>query len=159
MNLDNQKKTDKKSLQESVSFRLNVLTSILNRHAERYLKKQYGIAIPDWRAISILADGEGMSVRELAAATKMDKAMVSRVAKRLINSGLILSEPDPSDGRLLILTISTSGDELYQKIRPSFVERDERLMAVLNDQDEFYNSLDKLIEYVEKNSDQFFSLK
>jgi DNA-binding MarR family transcriptional regulator len=158
MTLEDQKKADNRPLKGSVSFRLNVLTSVLNRHAERYLKKQYGIAIPDWRVIATLTDGGVMSVRELSAQSKMDKAMVSRVVKRLIDSGHILSEPDPTDGRLLILKISSSGLDLHKRINPSFVERDERLLAVLEEQGEFCDSLDKLVEYVEKNSERFFNV-
>lgn len=159
MTLENPRKADFRPLQDSVSFKLNVLTSSLNRHAERYLKKEYDIAMPDWRAIAILADGGVMSVRELAAHSKMDKAMVSRVVKRLTHAAFILSEPDPTDGRLLILKISQSGESLYQRINPIFVERDERLMAVLEDHDEFGDSLDKLVEYVEKNSERFFIVR
>lgn len=159
MTLENQRSEDNQPIQDSVSFRLNVLTSILNRHAERYLKKQYGIAMPDWRVIAILACGDGMSVRELSATSKMDKAMVSRVVKRLISAGFILSEPDPADGRLLILTINQLGLDLYYKIKPSFIERDERLMVVIKEHDEFGDSLDRLIEYVEKNCDRFFIVK
>jgi len=157
MTLENQKTVDSRPLKDSVSFRLNVLTSVLNRHAERYLKKQYGIAIPDWRAIATLVDGGVMSVRELSAQSKMDKAMVSRVVKRLIGSGYVLSEPDPADGRLLILKISASGLELHRRINPNFVERDERLLAILEEHGEFRDSLDKLVEYVEKNSERFFN--
>jgi DNA-binding MarR family transcriptional regulator len=147
---------DNKPLEDSISFRLNVLTSILNRHSERYLKKNYGIAIPDWRVIAILAGGGRMSVRELSSLSKMDKAMVSRVVKRLISNGCILSEPDPADGRLLILSIAAKGQDLFQRINPVFIDRDERLMAILQDDSEFGGSLDKLIAHVEENSDRFY---
>jgi len=160
MTSENQEKVGRKALQDSISFRLNVLTSILNRHSERYLKNQYGIAMPDWRAIAILSNGEKVSVRELAVNSKMDKAMVSRVVSRLVSSGYVLSEPDPSDGRLLILSITPSGKNLYQQIKPVFADRDERLMSVLKERgSEFQDSLDTLVEYVENNSDQFLNIK
>ena len=159
MTLQNQEKVENKPLKDSVSFRLNVLTSVLNRHAERYLKNHYNIAIPDWRVIAILADGGQMSVRELSAISKMDKAMVSRVVKRLTSTNAILSEPDPTDGRLLILKIAPAGQELFSRINPILVERDERMLATLEEQSLFNESLDILVKYAEDESERFYSTK
>ncbi|PWQ94853.1 MarR family winged helix-turn-helix transcriptional regulator [Leucothrix arctica] len=159
MTLQNKEKIDNKPMKDSVSFRLNVLTSVINRHAERYLKTHYNIAIPDWRVIAILAGGRQMSVRELSAISKMDKAMVSRVVKRLTSTNAIFSEPDPADGRLLILSIAPAGQELFNRIHPIFLERDERMLATLEEQSSFNESLDRLLKYAENESEYFYSTK
>jgi DNA-binding MarR family transcriptional regulator len=74
--------------------------------------------------------GEGETVRTsaVAAALSVDVSTVSRQVKQLELEGLVSREPDASDGRASILTLTTSGHEALARARRA---RRELLAEVL----------------------------
>jgi len=139
------------SIEQFLTYRLNVLSNMLNRQMERFLKHQFNIALPDWRVVAILGRFRDVrSIRDVAARSRMDKALVSRAVARLIQRGLINSRPDPKDGRLVVLSLTAAGHTLYEAIMPQARKRQLDLLSGLDPQERaaLEKALDKLIGLV-----------
>ena len=135
-------------LEQFLTYRLNVLSNMLNRQMERFYKQRFGVSLPDWRVLANLGRFQDMSVRDLAAHSQMDKALVSRTVARLVKRGLVTSRPDASDGRLVALSLTTAGQAMYEAIIPLARKRQQRLMNCLDsyEQQAINSALDKLIK-------------
>ena len=146
-------------LEQFMTYRLNVLSNMLNRQMERFLKPQFDISLPDWRVLAHLGRFQAMSVRELSAYSQMDKALVSRAVARLVKKGLVSSKPDPNDGRLVVLALTKSGQKMFKTIMPLVRQRQQRLYACIDHKSQaaFDQALDALIatarEYDRRKSD------
>lgn len=144
--------TESLQLSEFLTYKISTLSNMLSREGERYLKNNYGIAIPDYRILMTLATLGEMSVREIASHSKMDKALISRVVNRLVKNKMVNSKPDPNDGRLVLLSTTKKGWDLYEELQPYAQNRQRSLLAVMEEgeRQNFIKSLDKLILHMEQ---------
>lgn len=144
-------------LERFITYRLTTLSSTLNRNTERFLKKNYDISIPDWRVLAVLNRYGPVSVRELAGHSHMDKALVSRVVSRLAKAKYITSKPDASDGRLVVLSLSPSGQDLHDAIMPHAQKRQQGLLQSLSEEERepLYQMLEKLMHYAQTKDSNF----
>jgi DNA-binding MarR family transcriptional regulator len=67
--------------------------------------------------ISGLARLGPRSAAQLAAEIGVDRSVVSRHASRLVDAGLLKREPDPSDRRAVLLTLTGSGRTVVREMR------------------------------------------
>lgn len=136
-------------LETFVTYRISVLSDMLKRQSERFLKRNFDLSSPEWRVmVTIGSSGlDAVSVRDLASRSKMDKALISRTASKLTKRGLISSKPDITDGRLVALSLTKAGKALYQKILPLSKQRQERLYQCLDSdiQEAFDKALNQLL--------------
>jgi DNA-binding MarR family transcriptional regulator len=72
--------------------------------------------------ISGLARFGPLSAAHLAEEIGVDRSVVSRHASRLVVAGLLRREPDPSDHRAVLLTVTDSGDRAIQEMRRRLAE-------------------------------------
>jgi DNA-binding MarR family transcriptional regulator len=63
-----------------------------------------------WAALSKLREIQPTSQNQLGRETAMDVATIKGVVDRLVGRGLIRSEPDPRDGRRLVLSLTAEGE-------------------------------------------------
>jgi DNA-binding MarR family transcriptional regulator len=76
----------------------------------------------EWRVISILGAYGGLTNRDVANALKTDAATISRAVKVLKKSNLIDTLNSKRDRRKVLIYLTVSGAELYDKITPKRVE-------------------------------------
>ena len=58
----------------------------------------------------------GICIKDLAQILKLDKSGVSRSVEELVKKGYILRQPSEKDRRSVVLTLTKSGEERYNKI-------------------------------------------
>ncbi|NEL80850.1 MAG: MarR family transcriptional regulator, partial [Xanthomonas perforans] len=93
---------------------------------------RYGMAIPEWRVITILALYPGSSASEVSDRTAMDKVAVSRAVARLLERGFIRRETHGDDRRRSMLALSPAGRQVYETVAPLVNEMEQRLMSVFS---------------------------
>lgn len=158
MTLEDENHAEDIPLDEFLTYRFNVLSNILNKQSERFLKKHHGIAIPDWRVLLLLEQGGPMSIRDLASLSKADKALVSRVVSRLIKAGLLNGKKNTYDARLVQVSITDEGRKVYNTVLPNAATRQQVLMGILepDELDVLDRALSKLTEFAEEKGDDLF---
>ncbi len=130
-------------LEQFLPFRLSVLSNRVSANIARLYGERYGLAIPEWRVITILALYPGSSASEVSDHSAMDKVAVSRAVARLLERGFIKRETHDDDRRRSVLALSAAGLEVYETIAPMVLEMEGRLMSVLSEEEEVL--LEKLV--------------
>jgi DNA-binding MarR family transcriptional regulator len=96
--------------------------------------------------MAVLGRYDGLSARQVAERTAMDKVAVSRALARLIEAGRVRRLVADHDKRQSVLGLSAKGWKVYEQIAPLALEHERRLLAHLDDDERAWLSriLDKL---------------
>jgi DNA-binding MarR family transcriptional regulator len=94
---------------------------------------RFGLTIPEWRVMAVLGGTPGLSAREVAERTEMDKVQVSRAVARLLRARRIQRSSDGKDGRVMRLSLSERGRIIYDEIVPLALQLERRFLAVLSE--------------------------
>lgn len=117
-------------LREFLPYRLSVLSNRISRAiAVRY--EEAGLTIPDWRVMAVLQPEPGLSAKEVAARTAMDKVAVSRAVSRLLAAGRIKREHSPDDRRQTALSLTKAGQQDYDRIAPMALAYEKKILNEL----------------------------
>lgn len=105
-------------LADFLPYRLSVTTNRISRAFARHYQDEFGLSIPEWRVLAILGNYAPISSNEICDRTAMDKAKVSRAVSQLIANGLVQRETHANDQRLLELSLTRKGRNVYAAIVP-----------------------------------------
>ena len=114
-----------------IPYRLSVLTNRVSGAIARHYAERFGLTIPEWRVMAVLGDTPGLSAREVAARTAMDKVQVSRAVASLAAARRVKRTQDEKDGRVTRLSLSRAGRAVYDEIVPLALHLEETLLAAL----------------------------
>ena len=76
-------------LDDFLPYRLSIASNTASDAIARAYRTLFGLRVPEWRLIAVLAEGGAMSQQALCGRTQMDKVTVSRAAIALADRGLI----------------------------------------------------------------------
>jgi len=116
-------------LADYLPYRLSVAANAVSRLIAHAYEERFGLRVPHWRVIAVLADEEALTPQALCERTVMDKVTVTRAAQALVRRRLVRREPNASDGRSHRLRLTQAGERLYQQIAPLALEYEDRLLA------------------------------
>src|SRR5579863_2817532 len=134
-------------LQDYLPYRLSVAANAVSRLIARAYEDRFGLKIPQWRLIAVLADEGPMTQQSLCGRTIMDKVTVMRAAQGLERRGLVRRQPNQADGRSHRLLLTRSGVRIYRDIVPLALEHETRLLRGLKPSD--IARLDRLLRQLE----------
>lgn len=106
-------------------------------------EREFGLTIPQWRVIAVLARYPNLSAIEVAARTAMDKVAVSRAVQALLATRRVVRNYDKGDRRRSVLRLSALGREVYTRVAPLALSYEKRLLDALSSADR--RALDRLI--------------
>src|SRR6202050_406940 len=122
-------------LEEYLPYRLSVAANAVSRLIARADESRFGLKLPEWRLIAVLADEGPLTQQSLCGRTVMDKVTVMRAAQGLVRRGLVRREPKQADGRSHRLLLTPSGVRIYRDIVPLALEHETRLLRGLKARD------------------------
>ena len=96
------------------------------------LEKRFGLTIPEWRVMAVLAMSPGLSAAEVAQRTAMDKVAVSRAVASLVAEGRLTRKVDGEDRRRTRLRLSTKGYRIYDEVAPLALAYQQKLLCELD---------------------------
>jgi DNA-binding MarR family transcriptional regulator len=109
-------------------YRLSVAANAVSRLIARAYEDKFGLTIPQWRLIAVLADEGPLTPQALCAHTIMDKVTVTRAAQGLLRRRLVKRLPNETDGRSHRLMLTTAGEQLYSEVVPLALRYEEQLL-------------------------------
>lgn len=129
-----------------LTYRLARMVFSLNAQAVEVLAKTAGITLGQWRILSLVASGEAKTSRDLSRLFGFDPAFISRTVATMTKRGLIESARSKEDRRLLNLTATPKGVEIYDLTLPTMRRRQAHLLEALdeNEQALIFGIVDKL---------------
>ncbi|WP_315763841.1 MarR family transcriptional regulator [Sphingomonas sp. Y38-1Y] len=114
-------------------YRLSIASNVVSTAIATVYQSMFGLRVPEWRLVCVLAEGKGLTQQALGARTQMDKVTVSRAAIALAERGLVARVPNPGDQRSRVLNLTDSGRELYAVVAPKALEMERALFAEFTD--------------------------
>ena len=116
-------------LEEQVGF---ILRQVSQRHATIFADLMAGGLTPtQFSTLCRLRDAGPCSQNRLGRLTAMDGATIKGVVDRLAKRGLVVSGPDATDGRRLLVDLSPQGRDLVEAALPRAREITERTLSPL----------------------------
>ena len=119
-------------LERFLPYRLSILSNRVSRAIAARYAKTFNLTIPEWRIIAVLGRRPGLTAKEVAEATEMDKVAVSRAVAKLVAAKRVLADVHDDDGRATSLTLTSQGEALHARIAPIALDAERRLLASLN---------------------------
>jgi DNA-binding MarR family transcriptional regulator len=119
-------------LDNFVPYRLSVLTNRMSDAIARHYSKRFGLTIPEWRVMAVLGQTPGLSAREVAGRTAMDKVQVSRAVAGLLRRKRLARIGDARDGRITRLSLTKQGTAIYDEIVPLALHLEAVFLAALS---------------------------
>lgn len=116
-------------LDSFVPYRLSIASNTVSDVIASAYRSLFGLNIPEWRLVTLLAEHDGMTQQDLGEATRMDKVTVSRAAAGLVERGLVTRAPNPEDKRSHLLHLTPDGWSLYGQVAPKALALEDAVLA------------------------------
>jgi DNA-binding MarR family transcriptional regulator len=144
------------SVADLLSTRLLRLSNTLALYSSRRYRQQFGITLPEWRVMSIVAARDGTTARDISRVLATDKAWVGLSVKSLAKRGYLTRTSDKNDSRRMPLSLTKQGKEMHDAIMAVARQRQRRLLATLSDGavDAFSANLNRLQAEADKMLDE-----
>lgn len=133
------------SVIDFVTSRVLRLSNTLGLYASRRYRDEFGLKLPEWRVLSIVAACEPTTARDISRILATDKGWVGLSAESLRRRGYVSGSPDKRDGRRILLRLTEEGRKKHDAILAVSQWRQRRLLASLPD-----GQADMLVECLDR---------
>ena len=122
-------------LDSYLPYRLSVASNAVSGLIARAYEDRFGLTVPQWRVVCVLAEDGGLTQVQIVARTVMDKVTVSRAAQGLVKRRLVTRTENKTDGRSHVLDLTPEGRSLHAEIAPLALAYEAALIAGLAPED------------------------
>ena len=112
--------------------RFNYLALRYNQPLYSWVEKTFGLSRIEFAVIYSLALMDGVTASEIASSTAFPKNTLSRAVNRLAKLGLITRNTQAVDRRMHSLSLTPSGQTIYDTALPHFVALEQEMLAPLS---------------------------
>ena len=147
MTSQKEKKTAVLKLDQYWPYLVTVLADRIARRTAALVKPE-GLNLSQWRVLAAIAEVPGRTSVEVVTVTPMDKGIVSRATKALLELGLVRRQASQVDGRISHLHLTPSGHEMYHRLMPQVSEVIQLASTSLSEenQNQLSTDLNRILE-------------
>ena len=116
-------------LGDFLPYRLSIASNRVSGAIATAYQALFGLRIPEWRLIAVIAEGGEMTQQAICRVTRMDKVTVSRAAIALVDRGLARRSPNADDQRSHHLSLTDAGHTLYDDVAPKALAIEQQIFA------------------------------
>jgi DNA-binding MarR family transcriptional regulator len=140
------------NLEGSAEQFLNLMDRLRRVGPQTPPPKEAGISPSQLAFLTYLTLNPGCGIQAMASGLKLSKPTVSIGVSQLEESGFLVRQPDPQDGRAVQLFLTPEGQKLHQLTLEFRCKKFECLLKDLTPQERMtlINLLEKAIQTVEK---------
>jgi len=118
-------------LENFFPYQFSILAQQMSEYIAQIYRHEYGLSRFEWRALAAIAQKEHITAKDIMQITRLDKMQVSRAITKLTDSGYLTQQANPDDRRSTTLSLSESGQNIYQEIVPKVLEQEKALLENL----------------------------
>ncbi|QMW21778.1 MarR family winged helix-turn-helix transcriptional regulator [Sandaracinobacteroides saxicola] len=122
-------------LDDFLPYRLSLASNAVSAAIARVYDAQFGLKIPEWRVVAVLAEHAALTQAELCDRTAMDKMTISRAVTALSARRLATRDTDGTDRRARRVRLTAAGTALYTRVAPEALRMESKLLASLSPAD------------------------
>ncbi|MBA2077297.1 MAG: MarR family transcriptional regulator [Rhodanobacter sp. 68-29] len=134
-------------LERFVPYQLSIVSNTVSQTIADDYQVRHDLSVTEWRVMAVLARFDGLSAREVAERTAMDKVAVSRALARLVAAGRVRRHTHANDKRRSVLGLTAKGWAIHDEVAPMARQRERELLARLDSDEQAWLAriLDKLM--------------
>jgi len=124
------------------TFRLEKSPFYLMAHADfKYhedmdkVLHKHGVSKPIYRVMTVLREQQPASIGAIAEAALTKRSTISRIIDRMVEQGLVSTEPNPEDNRITEVTLTPAGQQTLRKLTPIVGRQFSRAMVGISNRD------------------------
>jgi DNA-binding MarR family transcriptional regulator len=127
------------ALDRTFTHRLHTLSKDTDRITQAAYQVDAGIAFSEGRCLAAIGAFRPLSVNDLA----------SRAAQSLVEQGLVHKDTSATDRRGVVLTLTTQGEGVWQRVMAVIERRNEEIVSCLTtaERQQLDDLLDRLISH------------
>jgi DNA-binding MarR family transcriptional regulator len=110
---------------------INFLGNKLAAGASNSYRREFGVGVTEWRILSKLAGEDACTAQEICQYFDLDKGLVSRTIKSLVNNGSVTVTDPAADNRRAIM-LTKAGRALHDRIIELALDREDALLSCLD---------------------------
>ncbi len=119
-------------LDRFLPYRLSIASNLVSDRIASAYQALFGLTIPEWRLIAVVAEAGPITPAALGDRTRMDKVTVSRAAAALVQRHLLARTPNAQDRRSHLLDLTDAGHHLYGRVAPEALKLERQLLAAFS---------------------------
>jgi DNA-binding MarR family transcriptional regulator len=135
-------------LEHFLPYRLSIVSNTISQLIADDYQRRYDISMTEWRVMAVLARFEGLSAREVAERTAMDKVAVSRALARLVAAGRVNRDTHDGDKRRSVLSLTKAGWTMHDEVAPMARAREREVLARLDAEEQAW--LNRILDKLQK---------
>ncbi|HVJ00404.1 MAG TPA: MarR family winged helix-turn-helix transcriptional regulator [Sphingomonas sp.] len=116
-------------LDHFLPYRMSFTSNLVSDLIARTYGALFGLTIPEWRLVAVIAETGGITQGEIGQRTRMDKVTVSRAAIALVSRGLLERLANEDDRRSHHLVLTEAGRMLHATTAPKALDIERRIFA------------------------------
>ena len=116
-------------LDHFLPYRMSFTSNLVSDLISRTYGALFGLTIPEWRVVAVVAETGGITQGEICQRTRMDKVTVSRAAIALVGRGLLDRLANEEDRRSHHLVLTDAGRTLHATTAPKALDIERRIFA------------------------------
>lgn len=135
-------------LDRTLTYRLHLLHKLTDAVSQRAYLSGAGLSMSDGRCLTAVGTFAPLSVVDLAKKANLNKGQASRAAQSLVDQGLVLKAASPTDGRGVVLTLTSEGQTAWQRAMDVVAQRNQEIFGELtgDEQAQLSSFFDRLID-------------
>lgn len=110
-----------------LSYLLAQASHLVSTEFHAHLRR-YGVAVPTWRVLATLSDGEGKTVGEIARIGLYNQPTATKIIDRMEAEGLAERHRDPDDKRKTLVFITAAGEALVDELMVDAIAHENRVL-------------------------------
>jgi DNA-binding MarR family transcriptional regulator len=140
-------------LARSLTYNLSTIVEDGIGKANHLFEARIGWSVRDLRVLRLVRATPGITFTNLAAATKFERSLTSRILSRLIKAGMIERTNSKKDARVFTLRATAAGDAVCAKADPMTVELEGLMLRPLSDAERatFVSMIEKVRVWVQSD--------
>jgi DNA-binding MarR family transcriptional regulator len=140
-------------LARSLTYNLSTIVEDGIGKANHLFEARFGWSVRELRVLRLVRAKPGITFTDLAAATKFERSLTSRILTRLIKAGLIDRTNSDRDARVFTLSATAAGDAVCAQADPMTVELEALVLQPLSDHERlaFVAMIEKVLIWVQSD--------
>jgi MarR family transcriptional regulator, organic hydroperoxide resistance regulator len=140
------------ALERHVFFWLTQAIGARDRELAQGLK-DYGLRVPEWRALAALYARRDSTMSELAELATIDRTTLTRTVDRMQDAGWLERLADDEDMRITRLALTAAGRKMFERIWPQVQRLNELALDGLSKAE--IDSLKRVLERMRANLEAY----
>ncbi|MPZ67402.1 MAG: MarR family transcriptional regulator [Pseudonocardiaceae bacterium] len=119
------------------------------RRVERVLDAD-GVNLEQWRVLSLLADGRGHPMSEIAGYAMVPAPTLTKIIDRMVERNLVYRRLDDADRRRVLVFLARRGRDLYRTLIAKVQREEQAILQQVGESDrtQFQQLLTRMLDHI-----------